>query len=173
MSLKPILLVAVIALACSRGGAVPPAHPLAAGGDDALQYFVGRWLASAEDPGTGRKFTLDYELAWILKGAWLRGGGGSPELALEIHDLWGRDPVTREIVRVIFDSEGTFATVRSRGWQGDTLVFEGEARSKGTSVPVRETIKKIGPAELHAVWEAKGSQGWTPYSVERLRRQSR
>jgi hypothetical protein len=142
------------------------------GRDEALRYFAGRWLASAEDPGTGRKFTLHYELSWSLKGAWLSGAGGSPELALEIHDLWGRDPVTNDIVRVIFDSEGTFGTVRSRGWQGDKLVFEGEAASKGTSVPVRETIEKIGPHEFRAVWEAKGEQGWAAYSVERLMRQA-
>jgi hypothetical protein len=138
---------------------------------DDLQYFVGTWLARAEDPGTGRKFTLQYRIEPTLDGTWLAGAGKSPEMALEIQDRWGHDPVTGEIIRVIFDSHGTVGTVKSKGWDGDKLVFEGEARAKEGALPVRETIHRRGSTEFKAVWETRLEKGWTAYSVEHLIRQ--
>ena len=136
-----------------------------------LDYFVGRWHADARDPSTGNTFTLEYRVEPALRGQWYIGTGISAVLDLEIHDLWGRDVVTGELVRTIFDSAQTSGTVRSSGWSGDTLVFEGEAVSKAGRVTVRETIQRKGPDEFHAVWEAKTGETWTPYSVEVLRRQ--
>ena len=86
-----------------------------------------------------------------------------------------KDPSTGKtftlVVRTIFDSAKTFGTVRSKGWQGDTLVLEGDAVSAQGRVTVRETIQRKGPDEFHAVWEAKTGDTWSAYSVETLRRQ--
>lgn len=68
----------------------------------------------------------------------------------------------------MFDSSGTFGTVRSKGWEGERLELEGEATS---ALRVRETITRVGPDELHATWEALLDGTWTAYSVERLRRE--
>jgi hypothetical protein len=154
----------------------PPSAPPAASATVAssiseLAYFVGRWRAEARDPSSGKQFQLDYTVAPALRGAWLTGSGSSAELDLELHDLWGKDPVTGEIVRTIFDSARTLGTVRSRGWTGDVLVLEGTAATTSGSVTVRETIRRIGPDEFHAVWEARTGETWSPYSIETLRRQ--
>lgn len=144
--------------------------PAPAGAIPELAFFVGRWHAEAHDPSTGKRFELDYTLTPALRGAWYIGTGLAAALDLEIHDLWGKDPVTGEIVRTLFDSARTFGTVRSRGWSGDVLIFEGTVTATGGSAPVRETIRRIGPDEFHAVWESRTGDAWTPYSVERLRR---
>jgi hypothetical protein len=133
-----------------------------------LDYFVGRWRADAKNPETGASFVLDYAIAPALKGRWYVGTGHAPALDLEIHDLWGKDPVTGEIVRTIFDSAQTTGTVRSAGWKGNVLVFEGEVAASGGRVVVRETIEKKGLDEFHAVWEAKTGDTWSAYSVEKL-----
>lgn len=73
-------------------------------------------------------------------------------------------------MRVLFDSRGTHGTVRSKGWNGDTLVLRGEARGKGGVRVVRETITKLGQVECKAVWEARSETGWEPYSIEHLTR---
>lgn len=39
-----------------------------------------------------------------------------------------------------------------------------------TGAFMRETIRRIGPDEFHAVWETRTGDAWTVYSVERLRR---
>lgn len=136
-----------------------------------LDYFVGTWRAEAHNPSTGKRFELDYRVEPALRGRWYIGTGHAPALDLEIHDLWGKDPVSGEIVRMIFDSQQTVGTVRSLGWTGDELVLEGEAATRAGLLIVRETITRRGPDELHAVWEARIGQTWTTYSVETLRRQ--
>ena len=162
------LLVAVLRACGSRQ---PPRVAVPQGQITELDYFVGHWIAEAKDPSTGKTFTLDYRIEPALRGQWYVGTGSAAALGLEIHDLWGKDAVTGEIVRTIFDSAKTFGTVRSKGWQGDTLVLEGDAVSAQGRVTVRETIQRKGPDEFHAVWEAKTGDTWSAYSVETLRRQ--
>jgi hypothetical protein len=160
-------LAGVVLLSC--GGAKPP--PVRETRVDELSYFVGSWVAEARDPSTGRTFSLRYEVHPALSGNWYAGHGEAPELHLEIHDFWGRDPVTGNFVRVLFDSGGGWGTVTSPGWEGATLRFEGEARGGGSVSAVRETITRRGPAEFDAVWEEKRDGVWTAYSVEHLRKQ--
>jgi hypothetical protein len=178
-----LALLLAFALGCSSpppgspGPATPPspAPPAAsatvASSISELAYFVGRWRAEARDPSSGKQFQFDYTIEPALRGAWLIGTGFVAALDLEIHDLWGKDPVTGEIVRTIFDSARTSGTVRSRGWTGDTLILEGTATSTGGPATLRETIRRVGPDEFHAVWEARTSETWSPYSIETLRRQ--
>jgi hypothetical protein len=135
-----------------------------------LDYFVGAWRAEARDPSTGKTFELVYRVEPVLRGAWYQGTGTATALDLEIRDLWGKDRETGELVRAIFDSQRTFGTVRSTGWAGDTLIFQGEAVAGGSRVTVRETIVRVGPDEFHALWESRDGQVWTAYSDERLRR---
>jgi hypothetical protein len=79
-----------------------------------LDYFIGRWEAEAEHPGTGERFELIYAVEPILGGRWYRGAGVAAALGLEIADLWGGDPVRGELVRIITDSSGTLGTALRR-----------------------------------------------------------
>lgn len=133
-----------------------------------LDYFVGAWRADVKDPASGKHLEMSYSIEPVLGGAWYAGTGRAGEL--EIHDLWGKDPVTGEIVRSIFDSNGTYGTVRSRGWGAETLIFEGEAATPGGKAAVRETITRVGPDQFNAVWEELRDGAWTAYSVEVLKR---
>jgi hypothetical protein len=137
---------------------------------DDLHYFVGSWSAQAEDPGTGRTFTFLYRIEPTLDGTWLTGYAESPEQGVKVRDFWGRDASTGEIVRIIIDSQGTYGIARAKSWEGDTLRFEGEARSKEGTILVRETITRLDSSEFKAVWEAKLEKGWSVYSIERLKR---
>jgi hypothetical protein len=118
-----------------------------------LQYFIGAWHASMVDPRSGTRATLSYSVEPALSGAWIEGRGHSPELKLWVRDFWGHDPVSGEIVRMIFDSQGLQGTVRSSGWAGDVLVLEGDARTPGGVVRVRETITRVDRGTFGAVWE--------------------
>jgi hypothetical protein len=162
----------VLALCACAASAPPRGTPApVAGTIPELDYFVGRWLAEAKNPMNGQTFALDYRVEPAIKGRWYIGTGHAEALGMEIHDLWGKDPVTGEIVRSIFDSTGTHGTVRSKGWSGDTLVLEGDATTVQGVVHVRETIEKKGADEFHTVWEMKTGEAWQAYSVETLRRQ--
>ena len=135
-----------------------------------LGYFVGTWNADVRDPTSGKTFTLAYSVQPDLGGAWLVGRGTSPA-GLEVRDHWGIDGETGEVVRVVFDSQGTWGVVKSRGWEGDTLRLEGEARARGAVLRVRETLSREGPNRFRAVWEAFQDGAWVAYSVETLERE--
>ncbi|BDG05959.1 hypothetical protein [Anaeromyxobacter oryzae] len=174
-------LLAAGALACAHAGGTPardprpPAPPGVAAlppGVSAVRDLAGDWTATSREPSTGKTFTFRYRLAPVLGGAWLAGEANAPDLGLEVRDLWGRDPETGRILRVVFDNQGTWATLFSSGWRGDQLVLEGVARAGGRATPVRETITRDGPDALVATWESDTGDGWKTYSVERLVRAS-
>jgi hypothetical protein len=152
--------------ACAAGQKTSPAGRVAA-----LEYFVGSWSADLVNPQTNKSAHLAYRIEPVLDGAFYLGTGDSPELGVRINDYWGVDSVTNEIVRSMFDNHGVFGVVRSKGWDGNTLVFEGGGTGGGDRFRVRETITRVGPDEFHAVWEQETPNGWQAYSNERLVRQ--
>jgi hypothetical protein len=137
-----------------------------------LNYFIGRWDVASRDPASGEVLQVDYNIEAAPGGAWLAGSSASKDGSLNARDMWGRDPLTEEVIRVIFDGSGTFATVRSPGWASDKLVLEGEARSKGGTVRVRETISRISPHQFEARWEAYRNGAWSTYAVEIVTRRA-
>ena len=87
----PAVLAACAAPSASRG-----TRPAMTGSISELDYFVGRWHAEATNPETGKTFELDYRVEPALAGRWYFGTGHAAALGLEIHDVWGKDPVTDE-----------------------------------------------------------------------------
>lgn len=169
MRIAMLCVIASLGLGCAMGGR-QGAMPVPPGQVPELDYFVGQWRAKLEDPGSGKKLELLYTVQPGVGGRWYVGRGMIASEGLEIHDLWGRDPVSGEIVRTIFDSTGVFGEVRSKGWEGEKLVLEGAASSAQGKIPVRETITRAGPDSFHAVWEAQQGGVWKAYSVEELER---
>jgi hypothetical protein len=137
-----------------------------------LRYFVGHWDVTSKDPTSGDVLQVEYSIEAARGGAWLAGSSVSRDGSLNARDMWGRDPLTGDVIRVIFDGGGAFATVRSPGWSGDKLVLEGEARSKGGTVRVRETISRVSPQRFEAVWEAYRNGAWSAYAVETVTRRT-
>jgi hypothetical protein len=137
-----------------------------------LDYFVGRWDVASKDAASGEILQVDYTIEKAAGGAWLAGASASRDRSINARDMWGRDPLTGEVIRVVFDGSGTMATVRSPGWSGDKLVLEGEARSMGGKVRVRETISRVSPQRFEAVWEAYRNGAWSAYAIESVTRRS-
>jgi hypothetical protein len=153
-----LVALAIAALIALPGAAAAQTHD--------LNYFVGRWDVASKDPANGEVLQVDYTIEKAPGGAWLAGASVSRDQSISARDMWGRDPLTGELMRVIFDGSGTFATIRSPGWTDDKLVLEGEARSKGGTVRVRETISRLSPERFEAVWEAYRNGAWSAYAVE-------
>lgn len=137
---------------------------------EALTYLVGRWEITATDPKTGTTSRIIYSVQPFVRDTWISGAGKSEELGFESKDIWGKDPVSGEVIRTIFDSSGTYAVVRSPGWKNGTLVLEGDARLANGAVRVRETIRRINADEFEATWEAHRNGAWSAYSIERATR---
>ena len=167
----------VAALACAAAWLAAPAAAStaarapepAAAAPEGLAFFVGAWDIVATDPqGTSARFR--YEVRPFVGTGWLSGHGRSDPPGEESRDVWGRDEASGELMRIIFDAGGTYAIVRSPGWQGERLVLEGDARSAGGVVRVRETITRLSADSFLATWEAYRQGAWSAYSVERVTR---
>ena len=173
--MRPTIL--VFALSCLlaaplvASASTPKAGPETATSHE-LTYFAGRWHASSLDPQTGERLEITYVVEPTPGGAWFAGAGSTADGAFSARDMWGRDPRTGELMRVIFDASGAFATVRARAWNGDRLVLEGDALSDNGVVRVRETITRISADRFEAVWEAHLNGEWVVYAIETVTRQS-
>jgi hypothetical protein len=77
-----------------------------------LDYIVGRWEVDATDPTTGQTEKIGYEVQRFVGSAWVSGTAKSTDPGFAAKDVWGRDPLTGEAIRIVFDSSGTYATVR-------------------------------------------------------------
>ncbi|HEY8615235.1 hypothetical protein [Phenylobacterium sp.] len=142
-----------------------------AAAQEGVSYFAGKWDVASKDPASGETLAMTYVVEPTLGGAWLAGAGAAVDGSYSARDMWGRDPLTGELIRVIF-SDGAFGTVRSKGWAGERLVLEGETRSAGGTVRVRETITRISPQKFEAVWAAYRNGQWVDYAVETVTRRS-
>ncbi|HEX8642124.1 MAG TPA: hypothetical protein VF704_13350 [Allosphingosinicella sp.] len=156
----------------SGAAAAQPGAAPAAAADSGIGYFAGAWDITATDPGNGTSERFSYDVRPLVGSAWISGHGRAVEGGAESRDVWGRDEASGELMRIIFDGSGTYAVVRSPGWQGARLVLEGDARSAGGVVRVRETIIRLGDDEFTATWEAYRNRAWSPYSVERVTRRA-
>lgn len=136
-----------------------------------LAYFVGEWRVEARDPAADDAVSVVYTIMPSASGRWLTGTADSSDPTVRAQDTWGVDPANGEIVRFVFTDGGAYGTVRSRGWDGDRLVFEGEAVSQSGTVKVRETITKRNADVFDAVWEAFLNGTWRIYSIEVAERQ--
>lgn len=151
----------------SAGVAAPPA---ASSAERSVAYFVGGWDIVATTPGEDRTDRFKYDVRPLLGSAWISGHARSVPPGEESRDVWGLDSASGELIRIIFDATGTYAVVKSTGWKDGKLVLEGDARSAGGVVRVRETITRLGDDRFVATWEAYRNGVWSAYSVERVTR---
>jgi hypothetical protein len=174
------LLIAVIGAALGLSGTAPAAEPQGpaaappasgAEADWSLAFLLGGWDIVATTPGSGESARFSYDVSPLL-GTWISGRARSDPPGEESKDVWGKDSASGELIRIIFAGGGTYAVVRSPGWQGGKLVLEGDARSPNGVVRVRETIERESDDRFLATWEAYRNGSWSAYSVERVTRRA-
>ena len=134
--------------------------------DEPLRYFIGTWRVVSIDPAGGDDLHVCYSIQPFVGDKWVSGVAIATTPGFASKDVWGRDGASGELIRTIFDASGTYAVVRSPGWKGDTLVLDGEAKSAGGAIRVRETIRRVAANEFQATWEALRGGRWTAYAIE-------
>ena len=131
-----------------------------------LRYLIGTWRVVSTDPGGGDELRVCYSIQPFVGDKWLSGVATSNANSVQSKDVWGQDNASGELFRTIFDASGTYAVVRSPGWAGETLVLNGDARSSGGTMRVRETILRLTANEFRATWEALRGGKWSVYAIE-------
>jgi Protein of unknown function (DUF1579) len=62
---------------------------------------------------------------------------------------WGYDGTQKRFVGTCIDAFGTSCNLTSAGWQGDTMVWEGESTMGGQKMGFRDTFTRKGTGILH------------------------
>ena len=65
------------------------------------------WDVIVRTPGEAGAATVRYKVRPFSGTAWLSGRGISRELGIDARDVWGRDPLTGDLMRIVFDANGT------------------------------------------------------------------
>ena len=140
------------------------------GSVELFRYLVGTWDVVSVDPGGGEDLRVCYSIRPFVGEKWISGVATSNTPGFGSKDVWGVDGASGELFRTIFDASGTYAVVRSPGWNGDTMMLNGEARSGGGTMRVRETIRRLSDNEFKATWESLRAGKWSVYAIETARR---
>ncbi|MEC3951994.1 hypothetical protein VMT65_03005 [Nocardia sp. CDC153] len=148
-----------------------------------LEFFVGRWDAPGvfhETPFGARK-PIDMRIDTVREpgGFWITLNTAelpTPDnpAPLSARYVWGYDSATDEFVADWYDSNGGRGVQRSKGWEGDRLVFLGTITMNGATVPLRDTFTRRGPDAYHHIGEIDLGAGWIAVDEEEaVRREAR
>jgi hypothetical protein len=122
-----------------------------------LKYFLGTWHCEGNAPaspmGPAHRSRATVVTRLDLGGFWYSGTVREEKAADNPHPLSGMfhetyDAARKQFVLLWFDNFGGWSTETSTGWDGNKIVYSGEAAMGGEKVPVRDTFTKKGDAEL-------------------------
>jgi hypothetical protein len=158
----------LLALMAACAGSAPPVSP-ASSAPEPLRFFVGAWEGKNQS-ASGQVTTLRWRVQPSLGGTWLAGEARVDENGVEARDFLGVQ--AGQIVRVYVDNQGSRATMVSTGWDGNAMIWEGEAiGADGSMSRVREKVVKVDERTLRARWEVWSNGAWALMSEETLTKQ--
>jgi hypothetical protein len=142
---------------------------------DQLDFFLGRWHGKgtffatpwwSEKPiEMTTEVTRELGDNWYLTRTAELASADNPNPLTAIY-IWGYDAASQQFVAYWFDSRGGRATQTSPGWEGDTLIFNGEMTSGGYTFPLRDTFVKHGDGAYHHLGEVALDEKWIPVDEE-------
>lgn len=186
-----VLLVAV-ALAVPAGAAAASAGAQAAGGAtqpmaapaampmptpspalDQLKFFAGNWQCAGTGylEGKGHPTSATVNMGWDLNGFFMslryeeKKTGVNP-MPLTAVEHWGYSDERKKLVAGSVDSMGGYGTQATAGWEGNTMVWVGDAHMMGTRMPSRDTFVKHGDNEVTHLGEIQQNGAWIKQDEE-------
>ena len=143
-----------------------------------LDYFLGAWIEDSFNLLTRERSQFHYVLEqldphsvwYVQQNRRLSDSAGS-------RMFFGYDPLTKHLLQVILSVDGTLSTLRSKGWDGTSLVWRGEALVDGVKYLCRQTVTKTDSDSFQVTWEMqipppKGHGKWVRWIEETATRQS-
>ncbi len=124
-----------------------------------LSFFIGQWACAGEFVATKKPITSRISVSPDLDGSWLafRWDDNAPNVfhALE---LWGFDKAANHFTNFIHDNFGGVRLLNSSGWDGDTLIWIGDALANPPATNQRFVIARKSPKEFIISWEVRKPQ---------------
>jgi hypothetical protein len=145
-----------------------------------LDSWEGTWSCEGtmnpSPMGPGGKTTSSVRIYDDLGGFFQSGTvkstmAGTPPLEGMFHTTY--DPGMKQFVMMWFDNSGAWAQSTSRGWQGDTMTFEGDQHMGGKTMKGRDRFVRSGTNTLKHVFEMQADGKWTSMGEETCRKTGR
>ncbi len=109
-----------------------------------------------------------------MRGFWLSGRvteAKTPESPMPMegmfHLTW--DPGSKQYVMLWVDNTGGWAQENSAGWQGDTIVWSGDAWAGGQKAGMKDSFTFKGAGEMLHTMEINMTGQWLPLGQETCR----
>lgn len=147
---------------------------------DQLKYFAGTWRCTGISNAQGKAHPTTARAT----AAWDRGGSvlsiryqeqkseANPTPLSAVEHL-SYSQKLRKLVAEQSDSFGRRGSHTSAGWEGNKLVWAGEAHQAGMKTASRETFVRTGDDEFSHLGEFQVNGTWTRQVEETCRRSSR
>lgn len=147
-----------------------------------LDFFEGSWSCQGtieKSPmSPAGKISSEAQIRDDLGGFWQIGtirakmttpGTNMPTFEGRFHTTY--DPSRKQFVMLWVDDMGAWAQTTSRGWQKDTMVFEGESHMPGQKPsPTRDTFGRTPDGAMTHVWEMQMDGKWVKLGEETCRK---
>lgn len=176
-ALLAVVAAASVAAAQEKKAEAPPV-PKPAAEMANLKFFDGSWSCEGKlhptpmNPAATLKGTV--KSSADLGGFWQSGMVKSQASGMPgpfegmFHMTY--DPMGKRYVMLWVDNMGAWAQTSSAGWNGDTIVFEGETYMGGHKMTGRDTFKKNADGSLAHTWEMQMGGAWMPGGEETCRK---
>jgi hypothetical protein len=142
-----------------------------------MTYFEGSWTCSGkmlESPmGPAGSMTSTAQIRKDLNGHFQTGTikgtmANMPPFEGRFHLTY--DSGAKQFVMMWVDNMGGWSQSATSGWNGDSLVYEGETHMAGQTVKTRDTFTKSGAGSMKHSWEAQMNGKWMPLGEETCRK---
>lgn len=130
-----------------------------------LDFFLGDWTctgkAFASEMGPEHATAATVHAAKAVGGHWLHINYDEKKTAanpapFQVGVYMGYDASQKQFVERCVDTFGGYCDQSSKGWNGDTLVFEGTGHGGPAPMGVRDTFVRKGAGELTHSGEMQG-----------------
>jgi hypothetical protein len=121
-----------------------------------LGYFQGSWTCEGVFPSSGKSIASNMDFSSGLEGAWLAVQSDDvPPNRFHARELWGYDKNAKGFRNFIFDNFGGARLFTSPGWDGDKLVWTGDAFANTDAPAQRFIFQKSSAQEFVVSWEVR------------------
>ncbi|HEV3077878.1 MAG TPA: hypothetical protein VHB47_25905, partial [Thermoanaerobaculia bacterium] len=91
---------------------------------------------------------------------------GVNPMPLTAVEHWGYSDELKKLVAGQVDSMGGYGTQATAGWEGDAMVWVGDAHMMGTRMPSRDTFVKHGDNQVTHLGEIQQNGAWIKQDEE-------
>jgi len=146
----------LLAFLCQAQAPAPPTGLALKSEIEPLSFFVGQWTCAGEFVASRKLISSRIAVAPDLDGYWLvfRWDDNAPN---QFHalELWGFDKAAKHFTNFTHDNFGGVRLFNSPGWDGDTLIWTGDALTTPPTLNQRFVIERKPPKEFVISWQMR------------------